>query len=195
MNPVIQKILWVLLVVAVIFGTVWQFYPLHDAQARMLNLPLIGNDFKGKNVPLNDFEKDFFKKINVVKRVYFIDQTWFSVILLDGTHDRHLVHDPAFCFRGSGFTILNQKYFPLKNGQANVATLLKGSERIEALYWYSDGKNEYTSPWKYWWQTTLRRVTLGRSGPEPVLIILQPLGISKPNWENVIKDFQPILEV
>lgn len=192
MNSTVQKFLWVFLALAIVIGGIWEFYPLPDARERMEKLPLIGEGFKGQNVPLTDFEKQFFKGVDVIKRVYLIDKSWYFVSLLDGTHNRHIVHDPRYCFRGAGWTILSEKPFPLPHGEGNQVALLKDNERREAVYWYTDGSKQYSSPMYYWWETTLRRLSLGRSGPEPILVIIQPLEIVKPDWNKVQVAFKPL---
>ncbi len=192
MSPTVRKLLWTFLAIAIVLGGIWEFYPLPNAKDRMEKLPLVGDFFKGQNVPLSDFEKQFFKGIDVIKRVYLIDKSWYFVSMLDGSNNRHLVHDPRYCFRGSGWTILSEKRFPLPHGEGSLVALLKDNERREAIYWFSDGIKQYSSPMYYWWNTTLRRLSLGRSGPEPILIIIQPLEIIKPNWNQIEENFKPL---
>ena len=186
--------LWIFLGFVVLLGLIWQLYPLSDARHRMNALPLTGPSFEGRNIPLTPLEENFFKNVNVLKRVYMVDNKLFFVTALDGTLNRHVVHDPYYCFRGGGWEILKEEKLPLPNGNANIVEIAKGNERKTALYWFSDGSSQFTSPWRYWWETTLRRLTLGRSGPEPILIMIQPLGdAAKTDWEKTLHTLQPLL--
>jgi hypothetical protein len=189
MNRQPLTLLWIGLALAILLGALWQLYPLPDAKARLNSLPLQGDHFSGVNAPLSDFESRFFKKINLIKRVYSLDHQSLFVYVLDGTRDRHLVHDPFYCFRGSGWETLSQKVVLIPGGHANLMELTKNGQKRDALYWFTDGQNRYTSPLRYWWETTLRRLTLGRSGPEPVLVMVQPVEKENLNWEKLKDDF------
>lgn len=185
-------ILWTGLFLAVLLGLIWQFFPLPDAQKRLNQLPMAGTNFSAIDVPLTPFEKDFFKNINILKRIYRIDQQVVFIYALDGTHNRHLVHDPSYCFRGSGWEIKTQSPFQIPGGSANLVKLEKDGNFRDTLYWFSDGKHNFKSPLRYWWDTTLRRLTFGKSGEEPLLIVVQPVETETLDWNKFIKDFPQI---
>lgn len=191
-----QKILWVCLGVAIILGLIWQLYPVPDAETRINALPLYGPDFKGQIVPLSSTEKEFFKGVNVLKRIYTVGKYTLFITVLDGTHNRHVVHDPYYCFEGSGWSIINERPFKIPGGQGNLVNITKDGQVKEALYWFSNESEHYTSPLKYWWQATLRRLTLGWSGPEPVLIMIQPLD-DRENipWEKLKDEFPAVFNI
>ncbi len=191
-----QILLWTGLALAVMAGAVWQFFPLKDAQKRIEGLPLYGPGFVGKSIPLSDWEKDFFQKVNILKRVYKVGDQHLFITALDGTNDRHAVHDPLYCFRGSGWDVVKQETLPLKRG-GSVAwvTLQKGDEQKDAVYWFSDGNKHYDAPLSYWWQATLRRLTLGMSSPEPVLIVVQPISGTKIDWDKLMLRFPELLTI
>lgn len=187
--------LWVGLLVAVILGLIWQFYPLTDAQQRLEKVPLAGPGFVGKDVPLTPFEEDFFKKINVLKRVYRVENHFYFVTALDGTHNRHLVHDPYYCFTGSGWSISSSKEISIPQGAAQELEIAKSGQKKTALFWFTNGSESYTSPWKYWWESTLRRLSLGRSRPEPILVMVQPLdNTTDVDWNQVLKFLTPVFK-
>lgn len=190
-----QTLLWIGLIISILLGLFWQFYPLPDAQDRMNQLPLSGKGFIGKNEPLTAFEASFFKGVNIAKRIYNVAGQEFFIAILDGTHNRHIVHDPYYCFRGTGWTIDSERPFPLPRGQAALIQISKNGEQREALFWFTDGTKQYTSPLYYWWQTTLRRLTLGRSGPEPILVIVQPLSDHTVNWDDFKKAFPELFQL
>jgi hypothetical protein len=195
MNNRSQKLLWFGLIIAVILGITWQFVPLSDAQNRVHALPLFGKDFIGENVPTTPFEKSFFQNVDILKRIYTIGQNKYFIFVLDGTHNRHTVHDPYYCFRGIGFTIDSEKLIPIKGGYAKLIQVSKDSEHREALFWFSDGTSHYTSSLRYWWLSTLRRLTLGFSGPESVLISVQPVDEETIDWDKFKKEFPQIFEL
>ncbi len=182
-------ILGVFLLFVILIGLVWQFTDLPDAKARIESLPLNGKNLSGYDVPLTPSEEAFFKGVNAIKRIYKVGNQTFFLYALDGTHNRHAVHDPTYCFKGSGWDITNEKNFPLKDGSGLLFTLNKGYQTKEALVWFSDGVHNYNSPFKYWLATTLRRLTLGRSGAEPVLVSIQPLLTKTLDWNEIFKQF------
>lgn len=192
MNNKKEYFLWVLLIGALLLGTLWQFYPLPNAEKRLDKLPIQGPYFQGSMVPLIGPEEEIFKNVNVVKRIYDVGGQNIFVYLLDGTNDRHPIHDPTYCFRGAGWIVDSSTPFPLQKGEGMLYTISKGAQKKEALLWFTDGTRFYSSPWTYWWETTLRRLSLGASGEEPVLIVIQPLGTYKINWETLMQQFSEI---
>lgn len=190
-----RNYLWIFLACAVLVGMLWQFYPLPDALKRMNALPLWGEGYIGKDVPLTPFEQSFFKDVNVIKRIYNVKGQDFFITALDGTHNRHIVHDPYYCFKGTGWTILSERPLHLPHGEATILEISKGEEKKEALFWFSDGKAPYSSAIKYWWQATLRRMTLGLSGQEPILVIVQPLHNKPVDWDKFQQQFQALFKL
>jgi len=195
MKSLSQNVLWILLVCAVGLGLVWQFYPLDDAKNRIDTLPLDGPDYSGKMLFLTPFEEEFFNGVNVLKRVYKIGNRQYFVTILDGTRNRHVVHDPYYCFRGAGWEILNARSVLIPGGDAKLISIEKSGEKKEALFWFSNTKEHYASPMLYWWQSMLRRLSFGLSGPEPILIMIQPLDGEKLDIKALEQQFQPIFQV
>lgn len=188
-----SKLLWGLLAAAILLGLLWQFYPLPDAHKRIDALPLAGPGFVGQDVPLNAFEESFFKDVYVLKRIYRVDGSNYFLTVLDGTHNRHVVHDPYYCFTGSGWQIDKAIPLPIQNGTAEQLFLSKGAQKKTALFWFADGKENFHSTWNYWLAATWRRLTFGYSGQEPVLVMLQPLdNTTDVDWSTVLKTLYPI---
>lgn len=195
MSSISQRLLWIGLTIAVILGIVWQFAPLPDAKERMSRLPLLGLGYKGHDLPLKPYESKFLNDVNVIKRMYTVDGQKFFITILDGTRNRHVVHDPYFCFKGSGWAIVNEQELPIKKGNANLLVISKDNQTREALFWFSDGKTQYSSPMQYWLQATLRRLTLGMSGSEPILIVVQPIQNDTVFWNRFEKQFTSLFEL
>ena len=189
------KILWLFLTFAVLIGILWQFYPLEDANKRIHQLPVAGSDFEGKDLDLTPIETSFFKGVNYIKRLYTVGEDHYFIYILDGTRNRHAVHDPTYCFRGGGWEVTKKENYPIDGGIASRYFLERGTQRKEVLLWFSDGSLQYASPYYYWWQTTLRRLTLGTSNLEPVLIVIQPLHGSNKEWNEFFEQFPQILKI
>jgi hypothetical protein len=109
--------------------------------------------------------------------------------VVDGTRNRRAVHDPGFCFRGAGWKIESEQPFALPHGEGRLVRLSRASETAEAVYWYSDGLSAHADPRRYWLEATLRRLSLGRSGPEPVLVMLVPAGPSPAGWQEWMRSW------
>jgi len=179
-------LLWIGLTITVILGALWQFYPLSDAKERLASLPLKGETFQGYDSPLTDFEKSAFKGVNLIKRVYQTGTQKCFLTVLDGTHNRHIVHDPFYCFRGSGWKLISKKNISIDKGNATLLKMRRGIQKREALVWFTNGQNQHASAMTYFFQTTLRRLTLGMSGEEPLLVVIQPLNTASPDWQAII---------
>lgn len=177
--------LWIALIGVMVLGSIWEGAQLPDASARLAALPLRGLGFIGQELPLKEVELKVFGKAEVVNRVYMAGGQKFVLTIIDGTNDRHAVHDPLYCFKGAGWTVSSRAAHLVTGGEAARLRLVQERREVEALIWFSDGRERHASALRYWWQTTLRRVTLGRSGEEPVLIVLQPAEGSSLDWERV----------
>ncbi len=190
-----RTFLWIGLFAALVLSFIWQFAPLPDAKEHLEKLPLNGIGYKGKEVPLESFEKDFFKDVHILKRLYQVNGQNFFITALDGTHNRHVVHDPYYCFKGGGWSVLKEKDIALNNGNASLLVIGKDGYQREALFWFTNGKTQHNSPFQYWMQATLRRLTLGASGPEPVLVVVQPITDEPVDWQLFEKNFHSLFNL
>lgn len=188
-------VLWVLLAVVAGLTVLWEFVPLRDAGARLAAFPEKGFGFASREVPLSPTEKSIFGGATVQKRVYQVGQQRVVVQIVDGTRDRHAVHDPMHCFRGAGWELEAGSEVPLGGGLARQIRLKRASNKAEAMYWFSDGKTRHASAMQCWWQTALRRLSFGQSGEEPVLVILQPLVGEPVDWDKLLSEFSPLAEL
>lgn len=187
--------LWIFLAAAAILGLLWQFVPLTNAEGRLADLPLVGARYGGKNIPLTEFEENFFYRVNLLKRVYNIQGEGVFIVVLDGTENRHIVHDPYYCFKGSGWDIISEKTITIPRGTASMVNIRKGNEEREAMFWFGDGTTNYASPLRYWLETTLRRLSFGFSGPEPVLVLVQPVSQRAIDWQELPNQFPSLFKL
>ena len=181
--------------IAVVIGIFWQFYPLPDAQARLDKIPLSGPDFSGENIPVTAQEKEYLPNVNMVKRLYTVGDAKYFIYVLDGTHNRHAVHDPSYCFAGGGWTVTDMKDIPFQNGSASIYTLKKDDHTRKVLLWFTNGKAVFASPLTYWLETTLRRLTLGAYSQEPVLVVVQPLDSDEADWNQFFEYFPQLTHI
>lgn len=195
MNRIGYRILWTSLILAVILSLVWQFAPLPAGSSRLAQLPASGLAFSSRDIPLNDVEKLVFSRAQTVKRLYQVGQQVFAVQAIDASGDRHAIHDPLYCFRGAGWEVASSRPIDVMAGQAQLLSLRRHDEKAEVVYWISDGRTRYTSQLKYRWQTACRRLTFGQSGPEPVLVLVQPDAGTSPDWSQLFSLFPGLMEL
>ncbi len=183
--------LWLAVAVSVSLGVTWGVVPLADAASRLGRLPLRTPGVKGVEIELTDGERKSFGKASATKRLYRVGGQEFHLLVLDGTRDRHAVHDPLFCFRGAGWHVDAEEPLAVANGKGNAIRLTRGDETVYALYWFTTGREIHASAPRYWAQSTLRRMSFGASGDEPVLVLLHASD-AKPNWRRVLRRFRQL---
>ena len=177
---------------ALLFGIAAEKHATHERPSRLDRLPINGTGYAGRDLPLTEGELSVFGDANVVKRAYLFGRSPFVLVAIDGSRYRHAVHDPTYCFRGMGWQVTHQVPLAFEGGRACLITLSRDQKRHQALYWFTNGTTRHNSVVRYWFQATLRRLTFGLSGPEPLFIILQPSGDSAPHWHRIIDHFGPL---
>ena len=190
-----SKLLWIAFAILVPLGMVWQFFPLKDASARLDTFPMTSAKVDSKDFPLTTSELAIYGNVKVVKRIAQIGLNRAFVTVIDGTKNRHAVHDPVYCFRGAGWVVTSQEDVPMGKGVARLVHLHQNNDTAEALYWFSDGNTQFSRPLDYWWKTALRRLTFGRSGSEPVLVVLSSVDGVLPDWHAVLKDWPELQQL
>lgn len=186
-RPLGERLLWAGLVVVVLLAIAWRAVPVVDAAARVKALPLEGLTFRGQDIPLDAVETNHFAGVTLLKRAYQAGPYGVAVLVVDGTRNRHAVHDPAYCFRGGGWQIESDSELPILAGEARRQVFRRGAERRELLYWFSDGEHRHASIARYTLESAMRRVTFGKSGPASVLVSLQTAGDPAPDWDSILR--------
>ena len=187
-----ERLLWAALVVVVVLAVAWRAVPVDDASDRVKALPLEGLTFRGQDIPLDVVETNHFAGVTLLKRAYQAGPYGVAVLVVDGTRNRHAVHDPAYCFRGGGWQIEADSEMPLLAGAARRQVFRRGAERRELLYWFSDGAQRHASISRYTFESALRRVTFGKSAPASVLVSLQAAGAPPPDWDSILRAIPPL---
>ena len=180
------RLVWIVLVLAILLGALWQFVPLADASARLNSLPESSPGVETRNSPLDPGEVEIFSRTSVLKRLAVVDGQTVMLTAIDGTRDRHAIHDPRFCFQGAGWKIVSQTPLSLNKGEASLVKLEKDGETAEAVFWFTDGARQFSSPTTYWTKTTFRRLTFGQSGGEPILVILAAASGAPMDWPKLL---------
>lgn len=165
---------------------------LPDASERIARFPKQGPMFQSISVPLTDFEKDMLGGAKGYKAIYLWQGLRYAYTMIDGTHNRQAVHDPRYCFRGAGWTILTDVSVDFSGGKARRVKLSQDEVQSEALFFYSDGENVFDRPLEYWMRATMRRWLRRFGGEEPVLVMIQPVdpGVS---LEPALRGLLPLL--
>src|SRR3989339_1067369 len=77
--------LFVTLLITVVTGIAWEYYPLHDASDRLALLTQSTLGFQSVNVPLLPAEQEVFGDAAVIKRMYRRGEICFLLTAIDGT--------------------------------------------------------------------------------------------------------------
>lgn len=181
------------IIAAILLGTLWRFVPLQGAEERLLRMPAKGPGVASWNVPLKPEERQLLGVGLAVRRLYQVDDQKLLVSVVDGTLNRHAVHDPVYCFLGAGYRVVDNQQVEIQGGSARVLNIERAGRRSKIVYWFSDGEQRYTSIMQYWLRSTLRRATFGAAGPEPVLVIVQFDGEAEA--EKYVRQCAPLFSV
>lgn len=189
MTPLADKLLWTALVMALALGILFDLSSLPEDISRVHHFPAEGLGFTSVEIPLSSSELSLYTKAEVIKRYYQLGRDRFMLIAIDGAKNRHAVHDPMYCFQGAGWRVAEKNTVPFEGGEALVLLLEKDGSYREVAYWFTDGKNRHTSVVRYWIQATLRRISMGRSGKEPLLVMLQSVDDNPVNFRKIFDQF------
>lgn len=195
MSPLTNKLLWIALCAAIGIGILFDLNPLPEETSRVHRIPSRGIGFSGMDIPLSKGELSLYNKAEVVKRCYLVGRYQFMLIAIDGAKNRHAVHDPMYCFQGAGWRAARKEEVPIESGKAMLLHLKRDAKVREVVYWFSDGKSRHTSVVRYWIQATFRRISMGHSGQEPILVILQPIQDETINFTFILNQFGALFEV
>jgi len=166
---------------------------LQDARARLAALPLNAAGFHSTDLPLSAAEEPVYRHIHVLKKLCAWHSEHAQLVCLDGTQDRHAVHDPRLCFRSAHWEVLSETVVPHPaGGEMRRLRLRRDGRELETVYWWSTPTGRHASAMKYFMQSSLRRLTQGRSGEEPVLVLLQPVQAGQLDWNAWLGPQSPL---
>lgn len=177
---------------AIALGIAWQAYPLPDGSGRLSAMALSGPGFAGENVALDPGERAVYGSARVLKRKYASKAGAVLVTIVDGARNRHGVHDPIYCLRGAGWEVVDMQDVAAPHGRGEWLRATRGGQQSELTFWFSEPGSDYASPTRYWMRTALRHVTLGKSGSEPLLVIVEPLGAESVDMTQLYRTLPPL---
>ena len=195
MKPRRKRILLLALcALAGLLALAWPLLPMQPGPDRLASLPAQSTEHESQEIELSGEERDFLAGASALQRI-IVPRGGAPLILtvIDGSGNRHAVHDPAYCLAGGGWRITGQQQVKLLSGEATQATLQRDGESMEAMWFFDDGSGQFTSPLTYWWRASLRRASKGRSGPEPVLVMLRTPPGSRADWPRVRRVLLPAI--
>jgi len=189
-----RSILWIALILTGVITFVWPMIPVASAEHRLMALPSSSPDFQSRPVELSAADQTLVGAARATQNLICMrggGQLLLTVI--DGTRNRHAVHDPIYCFSGAGWKVQAKNNVKLNSGEATWVSLANQGHTSEALWFFDDGKRQFTSPMDYWSATSRRRLTLELSGDEPVLVTLRSLPDEPVNWDRLRQILLPAL--
>ena len=178
-----------LVVGAVAYILAIEFLPPPPGDDAAERLPETGFGFTSQELPLDEATAEALGESLRLRREYECGGQRVIVTVLDGRTNRHAIHDPIYCLRGSGWEVIERSEFEIPAGSAERLAVSKDAMRSEVLFWFSTPGFKHASLLRYRWQAMLRRLSFGRSGPEPVLVLLQGATDRPVEWERFFSDF------
>lgn len=189
-----RRLLWCALIFTVLITLVWPMIPVSSAENRLINIPKANADFQSCPLDFAPSDQAFLGEAQAIQRLVTVRGAGRLVLtVIDGTRNRHAVHDPRYCFAGAGWNVQSKRTMKVPTGEATWVALARNDQKSEALWFFDDGTHQFTSPVEYWLATSMRRATLGRSGIEPVLVTLRSLPDEPVNWDRVRQILLPSL--
>jgi hypothetical protein len=185
MKPTHRQLLWIGLGIALLVVLIPDSSPSHEARPRLMTLPEKGLSFTSQDLALNPTEAQVYRKADSVKRLYQTRRARFILTAVDGTHNRHAVHDPLYCFRGDGWDVVQRDTLQVPGGRATRLILARSGHRTEAVFWFTNGRERCDSAWRAWWMGLCRRVMPNSGSHEPALVLLQGIQGESPAWASV----------
>ena len=180
---------------ALLLVSTWECVPRQTGGAWAEGLPESGVNFSSVEIALSNDDEARLEGARKLQRLYRFKDQRLAVTLVDGSRNRNAVHDPTYCIRGGGWKIRSESPIELPKGSAMGVVAERGAEQAHLLYWFSDGESSYPSVVRYWFDSTLRRITFGNRGVEPVLVLVHAAAVSggPPDWWAIARDFLPQL--
>lgn len=166
----------------------WLCLPSKPSTTSLDSLPESGPHFVSRPVPLGSEEAKRLRGAQAIKRLCRNGDQLFWLVAIDGSENRHAVHDPLYCLRGQGWQIAKQHEFPLADGVGKRYSLARDGESKAFIYWFSSGSAPFHAVTRYWAESSARRLTKGRSGSEPILYYIVPISQhSDVQWHRILE--------
>src|SRR5437868_13581801 len=129
--------LWLVAIVSIGCGAAWSVHPLEGAVDRLQEVPLVRGQFHGQDISLTDRERIVLGRVDLLHREYTSPFRSVYVTVIDGSKDRHAVHDPRYCLQGAGWKLLNEEKRPVVGGESTWITAERDGHRAEAVFLFT----------------------------------------------------------
>lgn len=166
--------------------------PLPDAHERVTRMATYGPGFALRPLPARTDDSAVFGTAPVRRFLLACEQGSFLMTVIDGTPNRHALHDPIYCVSGAGWQVADEREIKTNHGRVKALRLTKQGKETHLLYFYADGKRHWTSPTRTWVAQATRRVSLGNYSDAILLVELQPYQKTLPDWNQLVQTL-PIL--
>lgn len=190
-----ESLLWLALGFTVLFGCFWDALPPVREASRLSRLAGQGRGYRSIELPLVREEKESLGAATSLKRLYRAQGQSFVLIGVDGARERHAIHAPDTCLRGSGWVVVRRNRVDIPGGEGEEVVLKKGERTRKALYWYSDGTRRHASFFRCRVESALRRFTRGYLNAEPLLLVLLTRPGEDANWDELLEAVPGIAQV
>jgi exosortase N len=101
-------------------------------------------DKKIAEYPLKGYQSEVLQN-NVVK----FTNSWAKVFVKPISSFANVTHEPFLCWRGTGFSINNEKLQRVYNKPVCTANLIRGNEQLFTAWFYTNGETYTTSQFKW----------------------------------------------
>lgn len=201
MRQRIVQFFWIsLLLLITLYAIALAFFkPAAYSLAMSLPTGRISQELSGLQLSPTVDEQQFYGDGILFKCLYSTARNSYTLYIIQPHSKRTVVHDPAYCFMGAGWKIVDQQSFPLPHGEAKavrLSTKTAGSgtahRTSSILYWFSDGKEQWTSTYRFWFQFMIWRLSFGYIGIPPRFIFLQTPG-ETPQWEVLVEQLPELV--
>jgi len=160
-------------------------------------IPFSLGGWEGENVPMDGGEEVLARESPLIKRKYTKEGHTVWLIGVSSTRTRHSVHHPKYCYKSTGWDIVQSRK---GLGKYHLATevILQKNEAGETYthlerYWFTDGKHVEPSYFFQLW-TAFRVRFFERQLPNWTLFRVATIDYtSDPAQEEAVQDFSDAL--
>jgi hypothetical protein len=129
-----RHILWFTFIVAAVVTFVWPWIPVPTAANRLAAMPTSSPDFHARRLEVSAADRAFLGKAQAVQSLIVMRGGGRLVLtVIDGSQNRHAVHDPNYCLAGAGWRIHAQQDVKVPSGHATWVSLARDAQTSEAL--------------------------------------------------------------
>lgn len=160
---------------AAILSVLWEWQPFASDRSPLDALDGLSSKIPSRPIELTETEQARLKGARAEKRLILIDGQAWVVTLIDGSNNRHSVHDPMYCFVGDGWKVENESDTAIPMGECKQVQLSRKDSKMEVVYWFSNGEKRFNSVIQQWLYSSIRRLSMGAWSQEPILVLAHPL--------------------